>query len=101
MDAYCVMPNHIHLVCKPLIDQDGASYPLQSILHSLKRYTALQANRILARKGAFWQHESYDHVVRDEGEWRRIIAYVLNNPVAAGLVASQNDWRWLYCRTSF
>ena len=54
----------------------------------LKGYTAREANRLLGRTGQpFWQGESYDHWVRDETEFIRIIAYIENNPVKAGLVA--------------
>jgi 3-isopropylmalate/(R)-2-methylmalate dehydratase small subunit len=98
LHALCIMPNHVHLVCTPLEKPDGTYHSLPAILHSLKHYTAREANLILGRLGAFWQAESYDHVVRDEGELRRIIAYVLNNPVEAGLVSSWEEWPWNYSR---
>ena len=96
LDAFCVMPNHVHLVCTPLPKPDGTYHALTAILHSLKRYTARQSNLLLGREGQFWQHESYDHVVRDEDELYRIIAYVMNNPVKAGLVATCEEWPWTY-----
>ena len=65
---------------------------------SLKRYTARQCNDILGREGQFWQHESYDHVIRNQAEWERIIKYVLDNPVKAGLVEKWDDWPWTYLR---
>ena len=68
--------------------------------HFPKGYTAHKANRLLGRKGAFWQQESYDHVVRDANEWQRIVTYVLNNPVKAGLVDRWEKWQWSYCRCS-
>jgi len=67
-------------------------------MHSLKGFTATQANRVLRRKGEFWGHESYDHFVRNENELGRIIRYVLNNPVKAGLAARWQDWPWSYSR---
>lgn len=39
-----------------------------------------------------------NHYVRNEKEWGRIMTYVLNNPVKAGLVRDWQDWRWSYCR---
>ena len=36
--------------------------------------------------GHLWQHESYDHWVRDEDELEKIIAYAEENPIEAGLV---------------
>lgn len=96
LHAFCIMPNHGHAVFTPLAKQDGSFYSLAAIMHSLKRYTARQANLILGRTGAFWQHENYDHVVRDLAEFQRIVAYVLNNPVKAGLVREWQDWPWSY-----
>jgi len=98
LDAYCIMPNHVHLVCSPLQQCDGTYHSLPAIMHSLKLHVALEGNRLLGRQGTFWQHESYDHVVRDEPEWRRIVNYVLNNPVSAGLADTWEDWEWNYVR---
>lgn len=79
--------------------RDGVpSYGLTNILASLKKYTALRANRILGRSGPFWQSESYDHVIRDDRELERTIWYVLQNPVQAGLVQSWKQWPWNYCK---
>ena len=98
LDAFCVMPNHVHVVFTPLPKEDGTYHALPAIMHSLKRYTARQANLLLGRQGQFWQHESYDHVVRDEVELQRIIRYVLNNPVKAGLITKWDEWPWTYCK---
>lgn len=104
--CYCIMPNHVHMMIE--VGQIGSlsysgqeqagnlSYRLSPILHSIKRYSARESNRILQRSGAFWQHESYDHVVRDRQELERIVAYVLNNPVKAGLAKSWDEWKWSY-----
>ncbi|MEM7537168.1 MAG: hypothetical protein AAF639_33655 [Chloroflexota bacterium] len=116
LDAFCIMSNHAHIVFAPLeikatIDEDAEQsdnatmsgtneyHSISSIMQSLKRYTAQESNVLLGRTGqSFWQVESYDHVVRDLAEWRRIIMYVLNNPVKAGLVASYEQWSWSYCK---
>lgn len=96
--ACCIMPNHVHLVHTPRVKADGTYHSMTAIMHSLKRYTAQQANRILGRDGAFWQAETYDHVVRDEAERGRVVEYVLNNPVKAGLVERWQDWEWSYSK---
>jgi len=96
--AYCIMPNHVHVVFVPLAKPDGGCHSLSSIMHSLKRYTAQQANLLLGREGPFWQHESYDHIVRDEAERVRIVRYVLSNPEKAGLVTLGENWPWRYSR---
>ena len=96
LDCFTIMSNHVHAVFAPLEDETGNSYALSRIMQSLKRRTASLANTYLDRQGAFWQGESYDHVIRDEKEWQRIVWYVLNNPVKAGLVRDWQDWPWTY-----
>lgn len=98
LDTFCIMSNHAHVVFTPLEKEEGIYHPLQMIMHSLKRHTARQGNKILEREGNFWHHESYDHVIRDRLEWERIVRYVLNNPVKVGLVASWQDWLWSYLK---
>lgn len=101
LNAFCIMPNHVHLVCTPLVEATGSYHAISAIMHSLKGHTAHEANQILERTGTFWQHESYDHVIRDEDELRRIITYVLNNPVKAGLVDHAEHWEWSYSTPSY
>jgi putative DNA methylase len=117
--AYCVLPNHVHVLLQPLVEAarfvtsgeesflvKGFVYgdeepcgevadsrsPLTAIMHSLKSYTAHEANKLLGRSGQFWQHESYDHWVRDDDELERIVEYIVWNPVKAGLVREPREW---------
>ncbi|MBF9223056.1 hypothetical protein I2H31_18280 [Hymenobacter sp. BT662] len=69
--------------------------PLVKTLQRLKSYTATRANKVLGRTGAFWQAESYDHVVRN-GELERVLAYVVENPVKAGFVEDWEQWPHTY-----
>ena len=90
--AWCVMANHVHVLTTPLWD-------LKDITQSIKGYTAHEINGLQNARGrVFWQDESYDHWVRDEGELFRIIEYIENNPVAAGLCAKQADWPYSSAR---
>ena len=101
--AYCIMPNHVHLVFR-LLQQPAKSrdkYPATKILHSIKSYTALECNKILERSGSFWQPESYDRVIRDKNELENSIRYTLNNPVKAGLVEHWQKWPFSYCKPEF
>ena len=92
--CYTIMPNHLHLVISVLRNDIS----LYRLLQSLKRHTSREGNKILKRTGAFWHHESYDHVVRDERELERILQYVLLNPVKAGLCKSWTEWKWSYIK---
>ncbi len=103
--AYCIMSNHVHLVFKHLskmIRQESEEFPVTDILASLKKYTSKHCNIELKRtRNAFWQAESYDHVVRDAEELERVIFYTLHNPVKAGLVENWRDWPHSYCKKEF
>ena len=90
--AYCLMPNHVHLV----VSLPEESRPLTRTLQGLKRFTAAEFNRQRGAAGQVWHRESYDHRVRNASELARIIAYTLNNPVKAGMVADWQKWPHSY-----
>ncbi len=88
LGSYVIMANHVHALLLPAISPSR-------LLRALKGSSAREANHVLGRTGeTFWQAESYDHWVRDEIEYRRIAAYIENNPVRAGLVARAEDYAW-------
>ncbi|MCP5101073.1 MAG: hypothetical protein GY943_36445 [Chloroflexi bacterium] len=102
LDAFSIMSNHVHVLFAPLedgVNLDGTPkyHKLSKIMQSLKRHTARECNLLLGRQGTFWQAESYDHIVRDESEWQRILWYILQNPVKAGLVGEWQEWPYSYC----
>ncbi|MBD2752126.1 transposase [Spirosoma validum] len=104
--AYCIMPNHVHIVVDMAIQLDllnpseaihAENYTqLFLVLKRIKGGSARVANLFLNRTGAFWQPEYYDHYVRDSAELNRIINYVLQNPVKAGLTENWQDWPHTY-----
>ena len=86
--AWVVMANHIHVLLLPKVSA-------QRLLGGLKGSAAREANQALGRTGQpFWQAESYDHWVRDEREFEKIVAYIEDNPVKAGFVARADEYRW-------
>ena len=101
--SYCIMSNHVHLVIdtaehnvKSAHAGVTAPYPLADTLKRIKGRTARLCNLALGRNGTFWHHESYDHVIRNQKEYERIIWYTLSNPVKAGLVEKWEDWRFTF-----
>lgn len=90
LDAWVVMPNHVHAVLWPM-----PNHTLSAIAQSWKRFTAREANKILGRTGqTFWQPEPYDHWIRNDVEHARCCGYVINNPVKARLCGDARDWKW-------
>jgi REP element-mobilizing transposase RayT len=98
--AYVVMPSHVHWVFRPLpkwcdeiaADPKDARTPRERILHSFKSFTGNECNQLLGRSGQFWQDESYEHCVRNADELLRIIEYIEQNPVKAGLIDVAAKW---------
>lgn len=91
LHAFVVMANHVHLLISP-------HAPLPTLMKSLKGITAKRANQMLARKGRFWQEESYDHQARNDLEFERIRRYIEENPVRAGLVREPAEFPWSSAR---
>jgi REP element-mobilizing transposase RayT len=86
--AWVVMSNHVHVLLQP-------HKPLQEVTRAVKNTSARQANAILGRFGhPFWQAESFDHWVRNGKQFDRIVRYIEENPVKAGLVERPELWRW-------
>ncbi|MEI7576952.1 MAG: peptide chain release factor N(5)-glutamine methyltransferase [Armatimonadota bacterium] len=86
LHAWCVMPNHVHLLIEPL-----QPHELPAILHSLKSFSSHAINKHLSRSGARWMPEYYDHIIRTEPAYRRVIEYIQQNPRKAGLPG----WKWV------
>lgn len=97
--AYCIMSNHVHLLIDTSLQIDSfedekeltENYAqLDVIMKRIKGPSASYANKALARTGKFWNRESYDIYIRNEKMLNNVIAYILDNPVKAGLA---NDWQ--------
>ncbi len=108
--AWCIMPNHVHVLIEPLIE-------LKRIVQSWKSYTgrwALARNAELGlnipsgqhagqdaeqglRAPRFWMPDYWDRFIRNEAHLQAAIAYIHDNPVKAGLCAAPASWRWSSC----
>lgn len=90
--AYCLMPNHVHIVLVPS-DEDGLRRTLAD-LH--RRYTGF-VNARARTTGHLWQGR-YGSVAMDETHLVNAVRYVTLNPVRARLVARAADWSWSSAR---
>jgi REP element-mobilizing transposase RayT len=80
LDEFVIMPNHVHALLQPL---GGAK--LSDIVAPWKKFSARQINAGLKRRGALWQAEWFDHIVRDRERLEKFRVYILGNPAKAGL----------------
>lgn len=88
--TYCLMPDHIHLVWMGLDSGSDQRNGMKFLRDHLGR--ALRPHR--------FQHQAYDHVLRDEERKRnafsKICFYVLANPVRAGLISESGSAKWQF-----
>jgi putative transposase len=84
--AYCVMPDHAHL----LVHGQSERSNLPRFVKRAKQ----SSGQIYARavKEPLWQDSYYDHVVRPEESLDGIACYIIENPVRAGLARSPFDY---------
>ncbi len=104
--SYCIMPNHVHLLIDTSIQLNGIKskseineenyVQLDKIMKLVKGGSSYEINKILRKKGTFWQRESYDHYVRDGKELINIIWYIVRNPVKGKLVLEWDDFEYTY-----
>ncbi len=85
------MPNHVHFLVEPM---RAEPVPLRRMLAAWKGRVARAANLVLGRAGPFWQESWFDRWLRNEAEYERVAAYILQNPVKAGLVREAAAWPW-------
>ncbi len=89
--AYCVMPNHWHLVLWPCND-DSLSLFMRWLTATHARYW--RNTRESQGRGAVYQGRFKAIAVQHDGHFVRLCRYVERNPVRARLVARAEDWLW-------
>ncbi len=95
--ALVVMPDHVHILAQPMERSPGVWHPLRHLLHSVKRTTAWEINRLRGRQGPLWQSERTDRAARGESEFYQKAAYILENAQRRGLVKHGWEYQWFWC----
>ena len=90
--AWVVMPNHVHLLVEIW------ETPLADLVKSWKGFVAREANKLLRRRGPFWEREYLDTIIADEAHRRTAARYIESNPVKAGLAREAKAWPWSSAR---
>jgi len=80
LHGYVVMPNHVHLLFSLAV---GIS--LDKMVGSWKRICARRINESLGKKGALWQKDYFDRIIRSWEQMLRVARYVRRNPLKAKL----------------
>ncbi|MEQ1830620.1 MAG: transposase [Pirellula sp.] len=79
-ERFVVMPNHVHALIQM---RDG--WDLREQCAGLMRFTGRSIHSMLHRKGALWQAEPFDHVLRSVEQFQYLRKYIVDNPVKCHL----------------
>lgn len=86
--AYCLMPNHVHLVLIPPVRS-----ALQLFMRSVHARYAQRVNRNRDWRGHVWQGRYFSSALDEAYLWAAI-RYVERNPVSAGMTARADEYPW-------
>lgn len=97
VSAAVIMPDHAHLLIAPMRREDGSWWDLMKLVGGMKGVSARRINRLRGCRGALWQDESFDRIVREnEFEFPEKYGYICENPVRAGLCKTREEYPWLW-----
>jgi REP element-mobilizing transposase RayT len=82
--GYVVMPDHIHLIIRPL-----EPHTISGLMRRLKTFTAKTIG-----EGPIWGEGFWSEVVPNDASLRQKLNYVHANPVRAGLVDKPEEYAW-------
>ena len=89
MFAYCLMPNHFHLVLRPYHADE-----LSKFMHWLTTSHVRRYHRHYGTTGHVWGGRYKSFIIQDGRYLLMVMRYVEGNPVMANLVNSAKDWLW-------
>ncbi len=92
MHLATVMPDHVHMIFRPLQQADGGWPTLPGIMKSIKGFTSREINRGRGVQGTLWESEYEDRILRSDYEIEQKLRYVAENPVRAGLVGKPGEY---------
>ena len=87
--AFTIMPNHVHILFKQISE-------LPTIMKRIKGATAFAINKILDRKGRFWEENYYDRLIRDDTHFVKVYDYIKYNAVKANLKDAEERFYGIY-----
>ena len=91
--AWCIMPNHVHLLLEPLVSLAAIMQRLKSWTARASRAKALELGLAVPDHG-FWMREYWDRFIRHEEHFEQVVWYIQENPVKAGLCHVAEEWQW-------
>jgi putative transposase len=92
IDAIVILPAHLHTIWR--LPENDADFSLRWRL--IKHYLASGVSAGTNHRGEkrVWQRRFWEHLLRDQEDWRRHVDYIHFNPVKHGYVKRPGDWQW-------
>ncbi|MBT8098560.1 MAG: transposase [Gammaproteobacteria bacterium] len=87
--AFCLMPNHFHLVLWPYGDGDMSRW-----MHWLMTAHVVRYHKKYGTTGRIWQGRYKSFPIEQDEHLLTVLRYVERNPVRANLVSRAADWKW-------
>src|SRR5687768_6140508 len=87
--AHCFMPDHLHAAVEGRSTESDARRFIARMKQSSGFYFKREFNQPL------WQRYGYEHVIRDDESNQKVIRYVLENPIRAGLVSDVSEYPFI------
>ena len=84
------MPDHLHALVEGLTDEAN----FRQFMKLMRMKTAFGVAR--SHRCRLWQDGYFEHVLRDEETTPAVVAYIVANPVRAGLVECVDDYPFTY-----
>ena len=103
INAIVILPDHMHMIISPKNPNDYSKI----IAHIKRSFTYgldmkekdeakfnLTASSHRRNLSGVWQKRFYEHTIRDEKDYAKILDYIYTNPIKHGLVDNINDWKY-------
>lgn len=89
--AYCIMPNHWHMVLWPTRDGELGSFVQRLTTTHVRRWHLYRKS---VGSGHLYQGTYKSFPIEDDEHFLTVCRYVEQNPLRTGLVERAEDWRW-------
>ncbi len=98
--GYCLMPDHLHFVCRPterecgIVNAGARGNNPEGVLDHLARFKSFTTRKAwdCGLTGLLWPRSSYDVILDESRSFEEVVHYVLDNPVRKGLVKVRTGW---------
>ena len=89
--AYCLLPDHIHLLME--LPEEDSDFSIR--IREIKRLTTLRMKHETSESiNRIWQDKFWEHTIRDEKDLQTHFDYIHYNPIKHGLMQTYDGWKW-------